>query len=267
MPFRDAVIEQTTTVQVGYMAKAQAVTAVSHRDGLFVHVATSLDWVCRALTAKGRSTAPLKGHSQFLDRLLKVTFGGEENTSALADEVDPMEDLQREDDCAGGRQEEAGDALETPQKRSRKQLTKAELEFVTRVRLREVVDNLDLFLGQERERVSQGVLRILLKTNRRRSVYVHEKDLDICMLVMLRHIERMGVPHVDLPDEESALADESEWFDTRTSCWHLRVGDSQEVLVSKPVRRVGADGRPLGTAAVKQRKIEALDAFKAQSKP
>ena len=33
MPFRAAVIEQTTTVQVGYMSKPQAVTVVTHDEG------------------------------------------------------------------------------------------------------------------------------------------------------------------------------------------------------------------------------------------
>ena len=178
-----------------------------------------------------------------------------------------MDELLREDDCAGGQQEEQGEALETPKGRYQKHLTKAELEFVAQVRLEDVVDDLDLFQGQERERVSKGVLRVLLKTNRRRSVYVYEKDLDMCMLVMLRHVERMGVPHADLPDEQSALADASEWLDARTSCWHVRLGDSQEVLVSKPARRTGADDRPLDAATFKRLKMEALVALKARSKP
>ena len=57
-------------------------------------------------------------------------------------------------------------------------------------------------------------------------MYVHEKDLDLCMLVLLRHVERFGVPHADLPAESSALADESEWFDPQTSCWHRRLADN-----------------------------------------
>ena len=173
-----------------------------------------------------------------------------------------MEELQREDDCAGGPGEEQGQELETPRKRSRKHLTKAELEFVARVRLVDVVEDLDLFQGQERDQVSQGVLHILLKTNRRRSVYVLEKDLNMCMLVMRRHMERNGVPHAGLPDEESALAETSEWFDPRTSRWHVRKSKSDDVLVSAPVRRVGVDRRPLDATTFKRLKMETLAALK-----
>ena len=263
MVFRDAVIDTSTQVQVGYMTSPQSVATMLHSAGLFIHVASNLDWVCRAVTGKGRSTAPLKGHTQFLDQLLRVPFDGKQVPSALAGEVDPMDDLLREDDCAGGQQEQQGDLLETPKKRSKK-LTKAELQFVASVPLQQVVDDLDVFQGKERERVSKGVIRVLLKTNRRRSVYVHEKDLDMCMLVMLRHVERMGVPHVDLPDDHSALAEAPEWFDARTSCWHVRVGKTEEVLVSKPVRRVGVNSRPLEAGVFKRLKMDALVDLKAQ---
>ena len=114
MAFRTAVVQQTTAVQVGYMPKPQSVVTVTHKDGLYIHVASSLDWVCRALTKKGHSTDPLKGNTHLIERCLRHTFGGEEDTSALAEEVDPMEELHSEDDCAGGRREELDEVLETP---------------------------------------------------------------------------------------------------------------------------------------------------------
>ncbi len=77
----------------------------------------------------------------------------------------------------------------------------------------------------------------------------------------------MGVPHFDLPDEKSALADASEWFDARTSCWHVRVHNIEEVLVSKPACRNGADGLLLNVATFKRWKLETLATLKAQSKP
>ena len=260
-PFRPAVVEQTTTVKVGYMSKPQAVSAIMREEGLFIHVTVTSGWVCRALTGTGRSTAPLKGQTHFLERLSRVSLRGLDENSAPS-VVDPMEELR------GGMedQEDQGDEFETPRKRSRKRLTMAQREFVTRVRLSDVVDELAIFQGRERDQVAQGSVLLLVKQNRRRSVYVLDKDIDICMLVMLRQLERMGVPHVDLPDENSALAEASEWFDARTSRWHLRVRNSEEVLVSDPVRRTGADGKPLDATIFKRMKSAALAALKASPK-
>ena len=129
----------------------------------------------------------------------------------------------------------------------------------------DVVDDLGVFEVRERDKVEQGEVRILIKTNRCRSVYVLVEDLDLCMLVMLRQAERMGVPHADISDEKSALADAKEWFDTRTSCWHVRLPDSREVVVSDPVRRTGINGAPLEVATFKRMKSAALAALKASS--
>ena len=271
--FRAAVVEQTTTVQVGYMSKPMAALAVTHGDGLFIHVTMSLEWICRAVTGLGRARSPLKGGNGFFGRLQQVT-------PALAEEeVDPMEELKKEGGvCAGGHPNESQD-FETPKKRSRKHLTQAELEFVSHVPLVDVIDDIKLFQAttttptttptatatSERDRVAGGSLRILFKTNRRRQVFVHEQDLGMFMLVLLRHVERMGVPIADLPDNSSALAEESEWFDPVTSRWHLRVGTSDEVIRSDPVRRVNREGRALGEEAFKSGKTAVLRALKEQS--
>ena len=276
---RAAVVEQTT-VQVGYMSKPMAVSAVTHRDGVFIHVTMSLEWICRAVTGKGRAQSPLKGGNGFFDRLQRVTFGSGGEPPALAEEmVDPMEELKKEEGvCAGGHPNESQD-FETPKKRSRKHLTQAELEFVSHVPLVDVIDDIKLFQAttttptttptatatSERDRVAGGSLRILFKTNRRRQVFVHEQDLGMFMLVLLRHVERMGVPIADLPDKSSALAEESEWFDPVTSRWHLRVGTSDEVIRSEPVRRVNREGRALGEEAFKSGKTAVLRALKEQS--
>ena len=71
-------------------------------------------------------------------------------------------------------------------------------------------------------------------------------------------LSRFGVPHVDLPDE-SALADEPEWFGPRTSRWHLRRSDTGEIVVSDPVPRLGSNGQPLNKAAFQKAKADALD--------
>ena len=260
--FRVAVVEQTTTVQAGYLSKPMAVSSVLHKDGIFVHVSSTQDWVCRAATGKGHSTSPLKGGTGFLQALAAVTFGASGKSTALAvEELDPMEELMQE-----GEADEPTDVV-TPKKRSRKHLSQAELEFIAVVPLPDVAGDMKIFEGPERDRVSKGSLRILLKTKRRRSVYVHEKDLDLFLLVLRRHVERMGVPHADLPKEESALADLSEWFDPRTSRWHVRVPNSDQVITSNPVRRKDIDGKPLGAEAFKSLKAAAWAALKGEDKP
>ena len=69
----------------------------------------------------------------------------------------------------------------------------------------------------------------------------------------------MGVPLADLPDD-SALAEASEWFDMSTNRWHLRRGDTGEVLVSDPVPRFG-----LTVAEFQKCKASALEALKSRS--
>ena len=265
--FRSAIIEQTTTVKAGYLSKPMPVGAVLHPSGTFIHVSSSNDWLCRALTGKSNSSAPLKGCGDFLHSLASVTFGADSTSTALAvDEPDPMEELMQDGGPSGGRPKEDA-ALETPKKRSRKHLTQAELEFMTVVRLSDVVDDIHIFQESERSQVSGKSLRVLIKTNRRRSLYVHEKDLDLCLLVLRRHVERMGVPHTDLSEEVSALADAPEWFDTRTSRWHVRVGNSGQVIMSDPVRRKGSDGKPLKAEVFKSLKAAALAELKGDVNP
>ena len=135
------------------------------------------------------------------------------------------------------------------------------------VPLADVAGDINIFEGPERDRVSKGSLRLLIKTNRRRSLYVHEKDLDLFLLVLRRHVERMGEPHTDLPKESSALADATQWFGPRTSQWNLCVPNSDQVITSDPVRRKDTDGKPLGAEAFKSLKAATLAALKGEGKP
>ena len=139
--FRTAVDEHTTVVQVGYLTKPMAASVVTHRQGLFIHIASSLDWVCRTVTGKGRGNARLKGYTGLLDALTKITINSTGTSAALAEEeVDPMEELLQDDVCAGGRQKEDTDLI-TPKKRSRKKFSQAELEFITTVPLLDIIDD------------------------------------------------------------------------------------------------------------------------------
>ena len=113
-------VDRTTTMQAGYLSKPVAVSSVWHKDGTFVHVSSTQDWLCRAITGKGHSTSPLKGGAGFLQALAAVTFGASGESTALAvQELDPMEELTQEDVCAGGQPNEPTDVV-TPKKRSRK---------------------------------------------------------------------------------------------------------------------------------------------------
>ena len=258
--FRAADIGSTTTVQVGYMNKPSVVTSLLRDQVVFIHVNMSLDWVGRALLGAGRSTSPLKGYTLMIDRLMTREYCASQVSavSALA-EIDPMEELQ------GAVGEDTTTPVEPPSKRSRKRLTIADKETFHSVRLVDVVDELGVFQKPEREKVEAGVLRILVKTNRRRMIYVLSCDLDLCLLVCLRQTERMGVPHIEVPKEKSALADAPGWFDAVTSRWHVRVPNTDVVLVSEAVRRTGANGLPLEAIIFMRLKKAALAGRKASA--
>ena len=99
--FRVAVVEQHITVQAGYLSKPTAVCSVRHESGIFVHVSSTQDWMCGAITGKGHSTSPLKGGTAFLQALSMVTFGAHSDPIALAvEELDPMWELTQADACA-----------------------------------------------------------------------------------------------------------------------------------------------------------------------
>ena len=153
----------------------------------------------------------------------------------------------------------------TPKKRPRRYLTEAELEFVRDIPLSDVVGDINIFEGSERDQVSKGSLRLHIKNNRWRFVYVHEKDLDLFLMVLRRHVERMGVPHADLPAEASALADANEWFDTRTCRWHYRVPNSEQIMIPGPVLRKDKSGKPFRVEVFKQLKADALAAMKGET--
>ena len=96
-------------------------------------------------------------------------------------------------------------------------------------------------------------------------MYVHEKDLDLFLMVFRRHVERMGVLHADLPTGASALADATEWLDTRTCQWHYRVPNSGQIMISDPVLRKDKSGKPFRAEVFKQLKADALAALKDEA--
>ena len=143
-------------------------------------------------------------------------------------------------------------------------MSKAEGEFIIIVPLPDVLTDLDIFDGEDKTKVQEGSLCLLIK--RQRSVYILDKHLDLLLLVLMRQVERMGVPHSSLPEEPSASADMSEWFDPRVSKWHLRVPGSEAIITSQQVPRTSADGKPLDAQSFQNLKFASLVALKSKSK-
>ena len=90
-------------------------------------------------------------------------------------------------------------------------------------------------------------------------LYVWEAHFALFVSLLVALVSRMGVPLAALPDH-SALAEASEWFDMSTNRWHLRRGDTGEVLVSDPVPRRG-----LTVEEFQKSKVVALEALKSRS--
>ena len=258
--FRKVVVAHEATVQVGFMTKALPVEVCTRKGQSFIHFRTTADWVSKALFGVGRSRRPAFPKSRVLATLMKVGLGGVEEDSldsALAEEADPLLELISDGDCAGGQPEDTEpQELETPKKRSRKHLTAAEQEFCITVRMSSLVPDFTVFQPEHRADMEHSSVRILCKTNRRRALFIHEDDLYRFMFALHTEIERFGVPAVGPPEEESALADVPQWFDTRTSRWCVRRGD--EVHTSQPVPRTGANGRPLAIKTFQRGKEQVL---------
>ena len=91
---------------------------------------------------------------------------------------------------------------------------------------------------------------------------MHEKDLDLLMLVLHTDVQRCGVASTGIPDEASALAGVPEWFDPRTSCWYVR--KDNRVHTSKAVPRTNTKGTPLDVDTFMRKKEQARDALRAK---
>ena len=263
--FKTAVVKQSITVDAGYLTKPESVEPLIVNGEIFLHVSSTHDWVCRAVTSQGRSGSPLKMCVKFFQSLAQASRRSFGSASALAEglsgEIDPMGEITGV--CDGGASKDDGE-VETPKKRSRRRLSPAEQDFLAVVPLGEIGVDCQLFdAGSERERVRNGRLRVVIKTNRRAKVHVHEKDLDLLLLVLRRLVERMGVPLSNLPREDLALAGQKEWFVTRTSQWSLRVLDTDQVITSSPVRRKDNLGNWLRPDQWEQAKAAALAALKS----
>ena len=254
--FRSAVIDSTTTVMVGYLTKPQPVTAEVRPQGTFIQVSTTFDWLCRAVTGVGRKSSPLKPCTAFLAALSATPFGTQGQASANAEaEEDPMQELLEDEESE----------FTTPKKKKhKKSLTMASSDFITMVPLNTVITDLDIFEGNDRIKVQSGSLCILLKTVTKTALYVLDKHLDLLMLVLLRQVQRLGVPHSNLPQDASAKAELNEWFDPIAAKWCLRVPGSDTIATSPPIPRRQKDGAPIDAECFQQMKNTALEKLKAK---
>ena len=131
------------------------------------------------------------------------------------------------------------------------------------VRVVDVVQDINVFQPGERPTIEQACLRVLCGSSSGKGgpkmLYVWEEHLDLFVSVLVVLVSRMGVPLAAVP-EHSALAEVAEWFDMSTNRWHLRQGDTEEVLVSDPVPRFG-----LTVAEFQKTKAAALEALRSRS--
>ena len=170
--FQLASVQHTVSVQVGYLSKAVNVATLQHKDSIFVHVAGTMDWVCRAATNRGRSGSPLKDATQFPERLTGWPYSARGDDPCKDNkEDDLMDEFFQEKDCAGGQERGTRGQPETLKTSGRRSLSQAEHEFPTEIPLLDVVEDINIFRGEEKSRVTHGSLRCILRTNRRRSLY------------------------------------------------------------------------------------------------
>ncbi len=161
-----------------------------------------------------------------------------------------------------------GSALaELPPKRARNKLRnrcggEEQAGGPTDVRVVDVVRDINVFPPGERPQIEKAVLRVLCAPSSGKGgvkmLYVWEKHLDLLVSMLATLVSRLDVPHVDWP-EDSALAEEPQWFDICTSRWNLR-NDAGEVVVSDPVPRLG-----LTLVEFQKAKAAALEALTSRS--
>ena len=263
--FREASLEQTTTILAGYLAKPQPVESINRSEGVFVRVANNIPWLCQAVCDASRGRHPLKGITFLTDVCSKASEHQEPEKPGFHD---PLAELEDPESALA----DSSDMLVTPLKKRARTKRKIEddgkdgpVEILTSVRLVDVVADMEVFPEAERQKIEQAFLRVIVVRGCRggkKMLYVWEKHVDLVLSILAILKARFGVPHVDLPGE-SALAEALEWFDPCTSRWHLRRSDNGEILVSNPVVRLGLNGHPLDMTAFQKAKADALDQLKA----
>ena len=213
--FSPAVLEQTTTIKVGFMKKACAATVRRVSKELYIHVAHHEPWLAAAISSLHRSQHPLRGNT-FLQELRARAFA-QQVAKQFEEDQNPMGSLE-----AGG---PALAGPETPQKRARTHRmveSAEEQESPIDVRVVDVVADINVFPPHARPTMEQAFFRVLCMSSTGKGgpkmLYVWEDHLDLLMLILFTLVSRQAGRLADLPadsgapaaDDQAALAAEND---------------------------------------------------------
>ncbi len=204
--FSPCVLEQTTTIKVGFMKKASTATVRRVSKELYIHVAHHEPWLAAAISSLHRSQHPLRGNT-FLQELRARAFA-QQVANQFQDDQDPMGSLE-----AGG---PALAGPETPQKRARTKTTHRmvalaeEAESPIDVRVVGVVADINVFAPHERPTMEQAFFRVLCTSSSGKGgpkmLYVWEDHLDLLVSILFTLVSRQAGRLADLPADSGAPA-------------------------------------------------------------
>ena len=151
--FREATIEQTTTISVGNLTKPAPVCSLQRSGSIYIHISHRDDWLCTAIGGVSRGRSPLKGMTCLADVRNKAVAAG-------AEQHDPMAELEAQ----GSALADPASDLETPKNKSRKSRAQKDPhgeEITVAVNVADVLPDLRVFEESEREKVRRGELTVL----------------------------------------------------------------------------------------------------------
>ena len=201
--FSPCVLEQTTTIKVGFMKKASTATVRRVSKELYIHVAHHEPWLAAAISSLHRSQHPLRG-STFLQELRARAFA-QQVAKQFEEDQNPMGSLE-----AGG---PALAGPETPQKRARVRRmvgSAEERESPIDVRVVDVVADINVFPPHARPTMEQAFFRVLCMSSTGKGgpkmLYVWEDHLDLLVSTLFTLVSRQGERLADLLADSGALA-------------------------------------------------------------
>ena len=204
--FSPAVLEQTTTIKVGFMKKACAATVRRVSKELYIHVAHHEPWLAAAISTTHRSQCPLTGNT-FLQELRARAFA-QQVAKQFEEDQNPMGSLE-----AGG---PALAGPETPKKRARTKTTHRmvgsaeEQESPIDVRVVDVVADINVFPPHARPTMEQAFFRVLCVSSTGRGgpkmLYVWGDHLDLLVSILFTLVSRQAGRLADWPADSGAPA-------------------------------------------------------------
>jgi len=201
--FSPAVLEQTTTIKIGFMKKPSVATVRRVSNELYIHVAHHEPWLAAAISSLHRSQHPLRG-STFLQELRARAFA-QQVAKQFEEDQNPMGSLE-----AGG---PALAGPETPQKRARVRRmvgSAEERESPIDVRVVDVVADINVFPPHARPTMEQAFFRVLCTSSTAKRgpkmLYVWENHIDLLVLILFTLVSRQAGRLADWPADSGAPA-------------------------------------------------------------